>query len=158
VNRRLLSYIYRAGYQLALVYWFFRRGHSSGAACVIWSGGDVLLVRHTYRDRGRWHIPGGHVEAGESPLDAAVREAREEVGVRVEGARVVGTVRFKADFRSHLTKIITAHAASRAIRLDPAEIREAKWFALANLPAAMAAEARQAIDVALTSHGLNHTG
>lgn len=41
--------------------------------------GRVLLVRH--RKLGRWLQPGGHVEARETPDEAAVREVREETGV-----------------------------------------------------------------------------
>ena len=42
----------------------------------------VLLVRHTYRQR--WGVPGGLLNRGEEPRDAARREALEEVGLRVE--------------------------------------------------------------------------
>jgi 8-oxo-dGTP diphosphatase len=40
--------------------------------------GAVLLVEPTYKDT--WEIPGGMVEAGESPTEAAHRECREELG------------------------------------------------------------------------------
>lgn len=39
---------------------------------------------------GGWEFPGGKVEPGETPRDAAVREAREELGVRVRLGRQVG--------------------------------------------------------------------
>ncbi|MGW5687161.1 2'-5' RNA ligase family protein [Nonomuraea sp. NPDC003754] len=48
--------------------------------------GKVLLGRRAntgYAD-GRWHLPSGHLEAGESAVEAAAREAREEVGVIVD--------------------------------------------------------------------------
>jgi 8-oxo-dGTP diphosphatase len=41
--------------------------------------GEVLLVNPTYKPG--WEIPGGLVEAGESPREAAVRECQEELGV-----------------------------------------------------------------------------
>ena len=40
--------------------------------------GKLLLSRH--RDRKTWETQGGHIEAGESPLDAAKRELYEESG------------------------------------------------------------------------------
>jgi 8-oxo-dGTP diphosphatase len=41
--------------------------------------GQVLLVQPTYKDH--WEIPGGYVEAGETPAQAAAREVREELGI-----------------------------------------------------------------------------
>lgn len=50
-------------------------------------GTDLLLVRHvTYG----WTVPGGHIEANESPAEAMVREVWEEAAVRVGATRVVG--------------------------------------------------------------------
>jgi 8-oxo-dGTP diphosphatase len=40
---------------------------------------------------GGWEFPGGKVEPGESPEQAAVREAREELGVEVELGALIGT-------------------------------------------------------------------
>jgi 8-oxo-dGTP pyrophosphatase MutT (NUDIX family) len=42
----------------------------------------VLMLRTTYKSH--WEIPGGYVEATESPLDACVREVREEIGLDVD--------------------------------------------------------------------------
>ncbi|MFF8359518.1 NUDIX domain-containing protein [Streptomyces chartreusis] len=41
--------------------------------------GRILMVEPTYKDY--WDIPGGYVETGESPLQAASREVREELGI-----------------------------------------------------------------------------
>ncbi len=54
-----------------------------GAAIV--RGGRVLACRRTSPPEvaGRWELPGGKVEDGESPDDALVREVGEELGCRI---------------------------------------------------------------------------
>jgi uncharacterized protein len=57
-------------------------------------GVEVLLI--TSRDTGRWVLPKGNVEAGESERTAALREAAEEAGVWGEmGDVAVGTYRYR---------------------------------------------------------------
>lgn len=52
------------------------------ALAVLIRGGHVLLVqRKNPPDAGLWGFPGGHVEPGETALDAAARELAEETGV-----------------------------------------------------------------------------
>jgi 8-oxo-dGTP diphosphatase len=45
------------------------------------AAGRVLLVKPTYKNG--WEIPGGYVDAGESPRAAAAREVKEELVRRV---------------------------------------------------------------------------
>jgi 8-oxo-dGTP diphosphatase len=53
--------------------------------CFIRAGGDapawLLLHRRRAPDLGRWNAPGGAIEAGEEPVEAARREVREETGL-----------------------------------------------------------------------------
>ena len=59
-----------------------RKGrHFTVAVFVAWEG-KVLLHRH--RKLGMWLPPGGHIEEGELPDEAAVREVWEETGIGVE--------------------------------------------------------------------------
>jgi ADP-ribose pyrophosphatase YjhB (NUDIX family) len=48
------------------------------------AGGVVLLRRALEPDAGIWHLPIGHLEFGEPPGAAALREASEETGLRLD--------------------------------------------------------------------------
>ncbi len=50
--------------------------------------GRILLIRRT--DNGNWAVPGGAIDLGESMIDAAVRETREETGIDCEITGLVG--------------------------------------------------------------------
>ena len=52
--------------------------------------GVVLIRRAAEPFEGRWALPGGFVEVGETVEEAADREAAEETGLAVEVARLVG--------------------------------------------------------------------
>jgi 8-oxo-dGTP diphosphatase len=55
--------------------------HRGAAAALLFDGGGrILLVKPTYREG--WLLPGGVIEAGESPLAACLRECAEELGLR----------------------------------------------------------------------------
>jgi 8-oxo-dGTP diphosphatase len=50
----------------------------------------ILMRRATEPGRGRWTMPGGFVDLGESVEDAAVRECDEELGIRIELDALIG--------------------------------------------------------------------
>ena len=54
--------------------------------CVIEKDGKYLFLKrsNTGKDDGFYMLPGGHVDAGESVLHAAVRELKEELGIDVK--------------------------------------------------------------------------
>ena len=57
---------------------------------VIFDGERVLLVlRGKEPNKGRWTIPGGAIELGETARQAVEREVREECGIRVQAGDVV---------------------------------------------------------------------
>jgi 8-oxo-dGTP diphosphatase len=66
-----------------------------GAGAVVHSRGRVLLVkRKNPPNQGKWALPGGLVELGETSQEAAVREILEETGLRV---RVEGLLDVQSD-------------------------------------------------------------
>ena len=64
-----------------------------GASVVVRKGKSLLLVKRAGEPgRGLWGIPGGLVELGEKVQDAALREVREETGLKVKIDGIFGVV------------------------------------------------------------------
>ena len=89
--------------------------------------GRMLAQQRRYpaRDAGRWELPGGRVEAGESERDAVVRECKEELDVEVVPTGRVGTdvpLDNGMLLRIHTARLTDPEATPRAV-----EHREVRW-------------------------------
>lgn len=62
--------------------------------CLIRQGDSILLQNRVKKDWAGYTLPGGHVEIGESFVDACVREMREETGLTVLNPRLCGLKQF----------------------------------------------------------------
>lgn len=93
--------------------------------------GEVLLLRHTYRDDYPWGLPTGFLERGEQPDDALHREIREETGFSVSLDR--GTV-VNADRKGRLINLIFRGIHEGGSFIPSDEVSEARFFPLAALP------------------------
>ncbi len=118
------------------------------AAAVVVRDGFVLLGRRAREPfAGMWEVPGGFVERGEHPADAAVREVREELGVDVVLTGLVGMYLEQSSRGESL--LITCYAgtteATEAVP-DPHEVSGWGWFAPADLPTEMAGRHRLRLD------------
>jgi len=62
--------------------------HIAGAGAIFHdAAGKVLLVKPSYLDT--WEVPGGGLEHGEDPFQAAVREVKEEIGLELRPGRLL---------------------------------------------------------------------
>jgi 8-oxo-dGTP pyrophosphatase MutT (NUDIX family) len=77
------------------------------SAIVLIKNGKVALIERQRAGRTYYVFPGGGVDEGESIEEAAVREAWEELGINVELARLLATVRFGDEAQHyHLANIV----------------------------------------------------
>lgn len=120
-----------------------------GVGAIIIQNDRVVLVKRAHPPiQGQWSIPGGVLEVGELVREAAIRESREETGLIVEPADLLGVydrilrnqeqrVQYHYVLVDFLCRPVGGelHAAS-----DAAEVR---WFTREELPALKLAEDTQ---------------
>jgi len=108
----------------------------TGTLLFVVAGWEVLLI-HKLRGHGAGRIngPGGKLDAGETPLQCAVRETFEETGVTARHARLAAVMRFvELEGDDWLGYVFVAHDHAGAPRSTPEAIPE--WFAVDALPLA----------------------
>lgn len=95
---------------------------------VIEHRGRWLLVQHHYHNpanRGKWSLPGGRIEPGDTDRIATLRrELYEEFRLEVTIVRFVGTYAFRAQ-QHHVYHV---HPHTPQLRIDPSEIAAMQWF------------------------------
>jgi 8-oxo-dGTP pyrophosphatase MutT (NUDIX family) len=91
----------------------------AGRACFVLTRRGSRLKSH----RGQWALPGGKLEQGEEPAEAALRELEEEVGLSLEPGEVLGRL---DDFATRSGFVITPLVAwcddYRELDPDPHEV------------------------------------
>lgn len=86
----------------------------------------LLLTRRAGSLRahaGQWALPGGRIDAGETPEEAALRELHEEVALRLDASHVLGRL---DDFVTRsgyvITPVLVWAGSARELRADPGEV------------------------------------
>lgn len=136
---RLLVVGYRIAYLGLVVARTLAPHRARGVKCLLTRGDELLLVRHTYGPRV-WHVPGGGVRRGESPLAAATREMHEELGLEGLEWRELPTQALRIRRGTILLHRLTADVGARQLHPRAAEIARAQWFSVRQLPKSMGTE------------------
>ena len=105
--------------------------HQRSAGGLVIRGGEVLLI--ALQEGRRWQLPKGHLEPGESAEQAAMREVREETGVRGRPLAALPSIDYwfvERGRRIHKTVeyFLLEFAGGSADEFDPKEVSGARWF------------------------------
>ncbi len=96
---KIIQLLMKLAYRLHIAWCFVARPPGHGAYVAVWHDRRILLVQNSYRRPQTF--PSGHINRGETPLQGAVRELREEVGISVapERLRFVGVYTSRAEYK-----------------------------------------------------------
>ena len=125
----LFRLAYRTAFWLLRSGWYLFRPDHRGVMVAVWVRRCVLMVRPSYRNV--LTLPGGSIDADETPAVAACRELREETGIAVQpedlarAGDIVGWLDYRHD---HVVIFELRLGAFPALRIDNREIIEAAFM------------------------------
>ncbi len=112
----------------------------SASVIVVNDQGEILMIRRT--DNGNWAVPGGGMDPGESIIDTAIRETREESGIQCEITGLVGVytnprhvIRYTSnnEVRQEFSIVFTARPLGGQLR-PSSESSMPQWVSPAAIP------------------------
>ena len=104
--------------------------------CLIKDGDRVLLQNRVKKDWQGYTLPGGHVEPGESFVNAVVREMQEETGLTIEKPKLVGIKQFPIDGGRYIVLLFEAtQFTGEVVSSEEGEMTWIDRAELANIPA-----------------------
>jgi 8-oxo-dGTP diphosphatase len=95
-------------------------------AVIVWQHRVLVIKRHIPDGSLVWQFPGGKIEGHETPEQAAVREAFEEVGLLVSATRTLGA-RTHPD-TGRLIHYVACDVRGVVGKTDPREVEDFGWF------------------------------
>lgn len=107
----------------------------SRAVCIVVRGGKILMEKVFYSGRYFYTVPGGGIEAGETPEEAAIRELKEECGVDGTIIRPL-TVQYKEGGAEYSFEVSIPSDQEPVLGYDPEEdpenppLKEVLWMSL----------------------------
>ena len=111
-----------------------RRPVPAVAAVIVEDGRLLLIRRGAEPSRGKWSLPGGSVEWGETLTDAVRREVCEETGLEIEVGKVAGVFDIITDDAEYHYVVVDYLARSVGGELRPGDdASDARWVSAEEL-------------------------
>lgn len=108
-------------------------GISIAVAALVRDGRVLMVHRHPQRQAypDSWGLSGGHVEPGESPRQAVIRECSEEIGVQIDQPRPIPMTVNDPSVQMHA--FLVTQWTGEPYNAAPAEHDDLRWFSAREL-------------------------
>lgn len=94
----------------------------------------MLMIRRPIPAKGLpWELPGGRIEPGETPAEAAAREVHEETGIRIEFQGILGD-RIHPESKSFIHYVACTMLSGVAHAASPREVAAVAWVSYGDIP------------------------
>jgi 8-oxo-dGTP diphosphatase len=99
-------------------------------------GNILMMLRTSSREPGVWCAPGGHLEMGESFLEGARREVKEESGLDVEDVEMLSVINNIYSQDKHYVNVdfLAKGVTGVPILGEPDKSEQMDWYPVDNLP------------------------
>ena len=104
----------------------YYRNPIPGVAVILTDGNKIALGKRG--DTGKWCIPCGCIEYGESFIDAAIREVKEEIGIDSEPLKIINVVSNNLLSSNSVAIVIVSKPLSYELFPTDGEMTDTKWF------------------------------
>jgi 8-oxo-dGTP diphosphatase len=102
--------------------------------CLIENGDKLLLQNRVKNDWRGYTLPGGHVELGESFVDACIREVKEETNLDIKNPKLVGIKQFPGEAGRYIVFLFkTTEFSGNLISSDEGKMEWKEYSELSNL-------------------------
>jgi 8-oxo-dGTP diphosphatase len=96
---------------------------------IIYKEGKILLTKRSIPpEKGKWCIPGGHIDIGETALESTLRETKEETGLELKNPKFFGYYdEFLPEIYTHAILLIF-YGSPEGKENHNDEVLEQRWF------------------------------
>ncbi len=104
-------------------------------AVIIKDGKTLLAKRKGAHASGCYGSIGGHMEFGESPIEALKREAKEELGIEIHNVRFASCTNMRKYGKHYIDiSFVADHLSGEPMICEPDKIESVEWYPLDDLP------------------------